>query len=343
MNIPWYQCGTTDMSQILSSRVRLARNIKKYPFQKKLTDKDAAAMVLDVKLAVSKEGATRMFHQLNIQELGETEQNVFLEKHIVSPEFLRGTLPKGLLVSDDQNVSVMVNEEDHLRIQSVYPGDGLATAFETANEIDDLIEESLEFAFHSEYGYLTACPTNIGTGLRASYMIHLPCLELSDQLKKIAQHIATLGITLRGIYGEGTAPMGSIYQISNQRTLGKTEEDIITTLQNVTKDVINHENHARDNFLATRRNYLEDKVCRSHGLMSCCRIMTTQEAMGRLSDIRLGYLSGLLDAPKPAKPIYQIMMGIGSGHLQRIAGKDMNDQERDIARATYLREVFTSK
>jgi len=340
MNTPWYQSELIDQNQILSSRVRLARNIKKYPFQKKLSAKDASAMVLEAKLSVIRVGNNMPFHQLDILELSETEQKVFLEKHLVSPEFLRGTLPKGLLVSDDQNMSVMLNEEDHIRIQSVCPGDGLERAFETANQIDDLIEESIEFAFHSEYGYLTACPTNVGTGLRASYMIHLPCLDISGQLKDIVPHITKFGITLRGIYGEGTAPMGSIYQISNQRTLGKSEEDIINDLQNVTKNVIDHENQARDKFIKTRRNYLEDKIYRAYGILKYSRKITAQEAMDLISDVRLGFLSEILDAPKPSKQLYQIMMEIQPGHLQRIAGQEMSDTERDTARAKYLRETF---
>ena len=260
MTAPWYQSEQTDHNQILSSRVRLARNVKKYPFQKKLTAKDAAAMVLEAKLAVTRVGSNRLFHQLDILGLSETEQKVFLEKHLVSPEFLRGSLPKGLLVSDDQNISVMINEEDHIRIQSVCPGDRLSGAFETANQIDDLIEETIEFAFNSEYGYLTACPSNVGTGLRASYMIHLPCLDISGQLKNIVPHMTKFGIVLRGIYGEGTAPMGSIYQISNQRTLGKSENDIIDDLQKVTQNVITHENQARDKLLKSGKEYIYDKL-----------------------------------------------------------------------------------
>ena len=340
MSTPWYQSELTDKSQILSSRVRLARNIKKYPFQKKLTSKDATAMVADTKRAVDRDGNSKLFHQLDIQDLGDTEQKVFLEKHIVSPEFIRGILPKGLLISDDHNVSVMINEEDHIRIQSVYPGDGLAEAFEKANQVDDLIEESIEFAFHADYGYLTACPTNVGTGLRASFMIHLPCLDKADQLKTLVPHIAKFGITIRGIYGEGTAPMGSIYQISNQRTLGRSEEDIINDLRNVTKNIIDHENKARDTFLATRQEYVEDKVYRAYGILSHCRTISTQEAMNLLSDIRFGFLSELLDVNKPTKPIYQIMIDIQPGHLQRIEGHDMNDSERDVKRANYLRECF---
>ena len=342
MTTPWYQDCKTDESPILSSRVRLARNIKKYRFQKKLTPDSAKSMVMEAQaaLTLANENVSRFFHRMDIHGLNETEQKVFLEKHIVSPEFLKGGQPRGLLISDDQNVSIMLNEEDHVRIQSIQPGDALREALFSANQIDDLIEESVEFAFHPEYGYLTACPTNIGTGLRASYMIHLPFLEKSDSLKNLLPVISKFGVTLRGIYGEGTAPMGSIYQISNQTTLGKSEEDILQGLQNVTRNVINHENSARDRMLNVHRDEIENNIYRAYGILAYSRKITAKEAMDLLSQIRLGYLLGILDAPKPERQIYQIMMEIQPGHLQRLAGLEMSERERDVDRATYLRKLF---
>jgi len=338
----WYQDSKTDEGQILSSRVRLARNIKKYPFQQKLSVQGATSMVQDAQAAIthSSEAVNRFFHQMDIQGLGETEQKVFLEKHIVSPEFLKGNLPQGLLISDDQNISIMLNEEDHVRIQSIRAGDGINEALTLANQVDDLIEESVEFAFHADYGYLTACPTNTGTGLRASYMIHLPCLERNDQIKKLLPAISKFGITLRGIYGEGTEPMGSIYQISNQTTLGKSEQDIIQCLQHVTKNVIENEISAREKMLSNKRAELEDSIYRAYGILAYSRKINAKESMSLLSQIRLGYLVGLLDKPKPAKQIYQIMMEIQPGHLQRVAGREMGEHERDAARAIYLRDIF---
>jgi len=339
MTGPWYQNAVTDQRQILSSRVRLARNISKYRFQQKLTPEDATKMIQEAGGALSRAGA-KMFHQMDITALGETEQKVFLEKHIVSPEFLKGTLPRSLMISDDQNISVMLNEEDHIRIQSIQAGDMLSEALAMANQIDDLIEESIELAFHRDYGYLTACPTNTGTGLRASFMIHLPCLERTDLLKKQLPTISKVGITLRGIYGEGTAPMGSIYQISNQTTLGKSEEDIVQGLQNVTNEIIEQENQAMDKLVTHHRDDTENAIYRAYGTLAYSRKITAKEAMDMLSLIRLGCMAGLLDIEKPGKPIYQIMMEIQPGHLMRIAGREMSEAERDIARAKYLRELF---
>jgi protein arginine kinase len=340
MNTPWYQEPITDESEILSSRVRLARNFKKYPFRRKLSPAAASAMVGEATEAVTMAG--NFFRNLEMQTFSKTEQTVFLEKHIVSPEFINGNLPKGLLISDDQNVSVMLNEEDHVRIQSIKPGDDLKSAFETASQIDDLIEERVEFAFHTEYGYLTACPTNTGTGLRASYMIHLPALSKSDNYLSthLFSNIAKFGVAIRGLYGEGTAPMGSIYQISNQNTLGKSEEDIIISLQSVTRNVIAQEQQARQKMEESNRRFLEDVAYRAYGILSNARMITAAEAMNLLSDIRLGYLFGLLSKPKPAKRIYEIMMEIQPGHLQRTHGMDMDEVQRDINRADYLRKIF---
>jgi len=332
---PWFTQSVTDESPILSSRIRLARNLRKYPFHQKLNAPGATEMVAEITQAVPAD-----FHKMDMHSLSEAEQKVFLEKHVVSPEFLRGTLARGLVISSDQNISVMVNEEDHIRIQSVKPGDALVDALSTANAVDDRIEETLEYAFHAEYGYLTACPTNTGTGLRASYMIHLPFLERTDKIKSLLPAITKFGITLRGIYGEGTESMGGIYQISNQTTLGKTEEDIIEVLQNMTRNVMEHEEKARDKMLTTHRADQENMIYRAYGVLAYSRKITAKEAMDLLSEVRLGYLYNLLDRPKPAKQIYQIMMEIQPGHLQRLAGREMDEAERDYARAAYLREIF---
>ena len=342
MTNPWYQDEKTDSGQIISSRVRLARNIKKYRFSQKLNPETATEMVKEAQDAISfaNERVGRFFNKLDLKDLGPAEQKTFLEKHILSPMFLKGNLPKGLLISNDQNISIMLNEEDHVRIQSIRPGDDLGAALEMANQVDDLIEERIDYSFHPYYGYLTACPTNTGTGLRASYMIHLPCLEKSDLFKSLLPAVSKFGITIRGIYGEGTASMGSIYQISNQATLGKSEQDILECLQNVTKNVIEQETKAREKMLNSRKDDLENAIYRSYGILVYSKKISAKEAMDLLSQIRLGYLTGLLDRPRPDRQIYQIMMEIQSGHLQKMAGWEMDNVQRDTARAKYLREIF---
>lgn len=343
MSGTWYQDAKIDEGQILSSRVRLARNLKKYPFRQMLKADGAQKMILETMCAIKNDrtALSPLFRTLEISQFNETEQKVFVEKHIVSPEFLKNKLPRGLLLKEDENVSIMLNEEDHVRIQTITAGDDLSTAFELAGRIDDLIEESVEYAFDKDYGYLTSCPTNTGTGLRASFMIHLPILEKTGQLKNLLPAISKFGIAIRGLHGEGTESMGGIYQISNQITLGKSEQDIVDSLQNVTRNIIEKEKWMREKMLEQHRFDMENNICRAYGILAYGKKISAKEAMDLLSEIRLGYISGLLDLPKPNKCIYQIMMEIQPGHLQRMAGQELSEQSRDSMRAEYLRKLFS--
>ncbi|MCL2461886.1 MAG: ATP--guanido phosphotransferase, partial [Defluviitaleaceae bacterium] len=237
----WYCEEKADLSPIISSRVRLARNIRKYPFQAKISEAASREMVEET--ASLLEGR---FTPIDFDKMPEIEKRALLERHCVSPEFMRVTKPKGLLLRDDERVSIMLNEEDHVRIQAISPGEDIDNAWASANSIDDMIEESVEYAFEKDYGYLTSCPTNTGTGMRASYMAHLPLMERTGHLRNVLPSITKFGYTLRGIYGEGTEPLGSIYQISNQVTLGKSEEEIIKGLRNVAGQMVDIENRLRE-------------------------------------------------------------------------------------------------
>ena len=337
----WYQDMRTDEGPIISARVRLARNVKKYPFRSKLPKEQAHDMVAETTAALMNEPVwAEQFKLLNPFEYSDIDQRMFIEKHIISREFARNDLPKGLLLQDDFNVSIMINEEDHIRIQTLCPGDDINSCWESANRIDDLIEESLEFAFDKDYGYLTACPTNVGTGMRASFMIHLPMLEKTGQLKNLLPAIGKFGIAIRGIYGEGSESMGGIFQISNQVTLGKSEADIIQGLQSVTKNVIDKENWLREKMLEKHGLDIENNIFRAYGVLTYSRKVTVKEAMDMLSEIRLGYAMGILDLPKPDKGIYQIMMEIQPGHLMREAGQELDETAQDVARADYLRRTI---
>ena len=225
----WYENDKCSDGIIISSRVRLARNLKKYNFHNKLSNADAERMINEVKDSItgSRTVFGEQFKYIAINSLNENEKFALVEKHVISPELMKSSKPCGVLVKDDETISIMLNEEDHIRIQAISAGDDLDTAFDLADKIDNLIEESVEYAFSEKYGYLTSCPTNVGTGLRASYMMHLPELERTGQIKNVMQAISKFGITVRGIYGEGSDAMGSIYQVSNQVTLGQSEADII--------------------------------------------------------------------------------------------------------------------
>lgn len=337
---PWYQDNITDDGLIISSRVRLARNLKNHLFHRKMDSDDAVSIVNGVKKTIDKINKKRQFNPLMTQDLRKIDEQTFLEKHIVSPRYLECKTSKSVYVDMYQNVSIMVNEEDHVRIQSVCPGNDLATVLTVANEIDNALEKYLDFAFDSKLGYLTACPTNVGTGLRASYMMHLPCMDKTNLLKKLFPYIARMGMTVRGIYGEGTVPMGSIFQLSNQVTLGKKEAQIIKTLSSVAENIINRELQVRDEINKNRPYYLMDKAHRAYGILAFARKLGIHEAMSYLSDVRLGYVMGVLEIPRLQEPIYQTMMEIQPGHLHFAAGKNMNEDDTDIARAVYLRSVF---
>jgi len=337
----WYKHNVTEDSQILSSRVRLARNISGYPFQRKLTKTDASDIVKKVSNAVS--AANKSLHNhLELQELCHLSTQVFVEKHVASLRFLANELPKGIFSDDFHNTSIMVNEEDHIRIQTIEPGNDINWAYSHANKIDDLLENQLEFAFDKELGYLTACPSNVGTGLRASYMLHIPCLDKTDLLGKLAPFIQKFGMTMRGIYGEGTIPAGSIYQLSNQTTLGKTEKRILSELQIAADILIERENQALDKILTTRKSFLQDKVYRAYGILSQCRKISAKEALALLMDVRLGFFAKVLDAPMPEKPLYQIAMEVQPGHMHLVADSADNLENLEIARADYLRGIFTN-
>ncbi len=338
----WYADAGVNNSVIISSRVRIARNIKKYPFPARLGREAAEKMIGETVSAIKNERTPLgdYFDFININENTDVEKRAKLEKHIVSPEFLKNDNPKGLLLQRDEKVSIMINEEDHIRIQSINAGNGIDSAWDIANKIDDLIEEAVEYAFDKDLGYLTSCPTNTGTGLRASFMVHLPMLERTGQLRVILSAVSKFGMTLRGIYGEGTEPLGGIYQISNQITMGKSEQDIISSLKRVTEQIIEKESTTREKLFSEHKIDMEDRVYRSFGILQNCRKITAKEAMDLLSELRLGYLSHVANLPNINTSIYGIMMSIQPGNLISHAKCDLTEYERDIYRADFLRDMF---
>ncbi len=336
----WYNSLETDNNIVISSRIRLARNIKKYPFSSKLTEEQSVKLIEDVKNSIKNEKTSfgDSFDFINISEKSDVEKYALFENHSISSDFLDKDKPSGVLIKDDETISIMINEEDHIRIQTVLPGYNLEKAWDTADKIDDLIEESVEYAFDENYGYLTSCITNVGTGMRASFMIHIPLIEMFDQIENLSQAISKFGMTLRGIYGEGSEPLGGIYQISNQVTLGKCEKEIIEALQNVTNQIVEQENMLRNKLLTEHKIDIEDKIFRSYGILKNCRKISSKEAMRLLSDLRLGITSGIIKLENQNANIYSIMMNIQPGNLMKYMNKNGTSEERDIERAKYIRE-----
>lgn len=324
---------------VLSSRIRLARNLEEYKFPALLTNEEGQAIISKLEEMVKGPGLTAFGNMelLTMHEIQPLQKRVLVEKHLISPHLAEDSPFGACLLSENEEISVMVNEEDHIRIQCLFPGLQLTQALEAANVIDDWLEGNLKYAFIEDLGYLTSCPTNVGTGLRASVMMHLPGLILTQQINAIIPAINQLGLVVRGIYGEGSEALGNIFQISNQITLGKSEEDIVEDLISVVRQLIAQERSAREALEKTSRIQLEDRVFRSFGILSNSRIIETKEAARCLSDVRLGIDMGYIkDISRTI--LNELMILTQPGFLQQYAGGPLRPEERDIRRAGLIRE-----
>lgn len=338
----WYESEKCENGIIISSRVRLARNLKKYNFYNKLANSEAEKMINDVKNSIL-DGRTAFGQQFKYAAVNSMDQNekfAMVEKHIISPELMKSNKPCAVLYKDDETISIMLNEEDHIRIQAISPGDNIDEAFDIADKIDNLIEESVEFAFSEKYGYLTSCPTNVGTGLRASYMMHLPELERTGQIRNVIQAISKFGITVRGIYGEGSEAMGSIYQVSNQVTLGQSENEIINNLKKVAAIIVQREIELQKKVYESNRDDIEDKIWRSYGILKTARKISGKEAMQLISNLMEGRSMGIEKLPKCSIGFVELMINIQPAGLQLLNNREMLPSERDKYRAEYIRKTF---
>ncbi|OCA91700.1 protein arginine kinase [Pseudobacillus wudalianchiensis] len=319
---------------VLSSRVRLARNLEDYHFPSLLKADQAEEMIARISEGVQEK---YLLELLKMEDLSSLQKRVLVEKHLISPYLADTSAYGAVLLSESEDISIMVNEEDHIRIQCLSPGLQLKETLKKANDLDDAIEAKVKYAFDEQRGYLTSCPTNVGTGLRASVMIHLPGLILTQQLNRIVPAISQLGFVVRGIYGEGSEALGNIFQISNQLTLGKSEADIVEDLISIVHQIIAHEQSAREALANTSSIRLEDKVFRSYGVLTNSRIIETKEAAQCLSDVRLGIDIGYIDNVSRSI-LNELMILTQPGFLQQYAGGPLRPEERDIRRAALIRE-----
>lgn len=276
------------------------------------------------------------FVLIRMNETQPLAKRVLVEKHLISPNLAESRFG-GCLLSENEEISVMLNEEDHIRIQCLFPGFQLANALKAANQIDDWIEEQVDYAFSEKRGYLTSCPTNVGTGIRASVMMHLPALALTRQMNRIIPAINQLGLVVRGIYGEGSEAIGNIFQISNQMTLGQSEEDIVDDLNSVTAQLIEQERSARKALYQTSKIELEDRVYRSLGILANCRMIESKETAKCLSDVRLGIDLGIIKGLS-SNILNELMILTQPYFLQQYSGGALEPNERDIKRAAIIRE-----
>ncbi|SDC47878.1 protein arginine kinase [Shouchella lonarensis] len=336
---PWMKVAGTDDDIVLSSRIRLARNIQDYSFPLLASEEEAAAVVKHVQevFQTSEEGTLTGAQIIAMDELEANEKRMLVEKHLISPHLAERSHHGLVLLSADESLSVMVNEEDHLRIQCMSPGFSLEQSFQAANAMDDWLESHMTYAFDEQYGYLTSCPTNVGTGLRASVMVHLPALAMTQHLQQILPAINRFGLVVRGIYGEGSEALGNLFQISNQLTLGKTESDMITDLQGVVKQLIKQEREAREALWQHSQLKLSDRVMRSLGILTHSYMIDSKEATRRLSDVRLGVSLGLIDRIS-LDMLNELVILTQPGFLQQYAQMVLTPEQRDEKRATLIRE-----
>jgi protein arginine kinase len=337
--LKWYEQIVPDSDVVISSRVRLARNLEKYPFSEKITEEQAIALVNEVKGITSSlsDKANRKFYACNISTLSEIDKSAMVERHIVSPLLAEKQQTTGLILSEDETISVMINEEDHVRIQAIVGGMNLGLAYKEADKIDDIAYDILHFAYDEKYGYLTSCPTNAGTGIRASCMVFLPALTSARLIQKLIEEVGKYGVTIRGIYGEGTKSLGSIYQISNQKTMGISEYEIIENLKRIVAQVVKQERKRREYMLSVSADEIEDQVYRSYGILKYARQISSDDAMTLLSQLKFGADCGLIQFDREFN-VHKLMMGVQPGSLQWTLGKNVGSTTRDQSRAEYIRK-----
>lgn len=337
----WMRGKGPDADVVISSRIRVARNMKGLPFPILATNQQSAIVLKRLLAVMTDRTHTKLgpFYELKLTELNDNEKQVLVEKHLISPGLVNESRNGAVIVSEDESVSIMINEEDHLRIQCLYPGLQIHEAWERASLIDDIFESHVDYAFDEKHGYLTSCPTNIGTGIRASVMMHLPALVMTQQINLILQAVTQVGLAVRGIYGEGSEAIGNLFQISNQITLGQSEAEIIDNLYSVVKQLIEHEKVAREQLLTGNRTRLTDRICRSYGILKHAVIMDSKEAAQRLSDIRLGSDLSILPHIQPAA-LNELLIMTQPGFLQHKYDMLLTAEERDSYRAKMIRETL---
>ncbi len=334
--------GSGPMSDVVfSSRIRLARNVSGFMFTSRADAEQQNEILSLIRDQVMSSDLRHSVWYIDMQRLDELTREILVERHIISKPFSDAENPRGLILSRDESTALMINEEDHLRMQVLASGLQLDESYDRISKIDDLLEDKIDFAFSSRYGYLTACPTNVGTGMRVSVMLHLPALKITGQIDKIFQAAKDMHLAIRGLFGEGTEPTGDLYQLSNQITLGKSEKQIIDELvHEVVELIVRYERKARENLLRDRRLPLEDKIFRALGILSNARVMSSEEALYLLSFIRLGIHLELIDNISLDR-INKIFLLIQPGHLQHIYQQVLDPAQRDQVRAEFIRKNLT--
>jgi len=338
----WLRGSGPESDIVISSRIRLARNLADYPFITKATDQDRSRIEKILREAVMGIDQPDRLMYLDVERLPTLDRQFLVERHLISREHAESHGARAVAIDVDETYSIMINEEDHLRIQVMHSGLDLQSTWDQINRIDDIIEQRVTYAFHPRLGYLTACPTNVGTGIRVSVMLHLPGLVLARQIEKVFRSLQKISLAVRGLYGEGSQAMGDFYQISNQVTLGRSEQDIIKQVGDIVPVIINYERQAREFLVRESHENLHDRVSRAYGILRTAQTISSEETMSLLSSVRMGVNLGLIeDLEIPT--VNELFIQTQPAHLQKITGTELDSADRNIERARFLRQHLSKQ
>jgi len=336
--VAWLDAGGPDSDIVVSSRIRVARNIEGYPLKVKLKGEQEAELESAVVSGIERAGLAANLSYDPLKDKDPVHRRLLFERHLISMEHLKAEGHHGVAYTPVGDVSVMVNEEDHLRIQVLGAGLQLSALLQKIDGLDEKLAEQLDYSFHSQFGFVTSCPTNVGTGMRLSVMLHLPALVLSKLIEKVFNAVNKMNLAVRGFYGEATEASGDFYQISNQITLGKTPDDLLAELDKTIPKIVSYEREVRRGLVdEDERKILDDKVWRAFGILTSARTISSEEAMHLLSHVRMGVNLGILTSLK-LETLNELFVVTQPGHLQQREGRTLKQEERDITRATYIRE-----
>jgi len=341
----WLKGSGPESDIVISSRIRLARNLADYPFLARSTESDREQIERILSDQIANLTSSKRLDvdtlYINVGALNHLDRQFLVERQLISREHAESNGARAVVIDQSEKFSVMINEEDHLRFQVMQSGLNLETAWQQINNLDDLIEEQITYAYSDRFGYLTACPTNVGTGIRVSVMLHLPALVITRQIEKVFKSLQKISLAVRGLYGEGSQAMGDFYQISNQITLGLTEEELIGKVSDIVPVLIDYERQARDFLIRESHETLHDRVSRAFGILRTAQTISSEETMHLLSSVRMGVNLGLIEEVE-IPTINKLFIHTQPAHLQKISGGELDSSDRNIERATYLRKHLNS-
>jgi protein arginine kinase len=333
----WLRGSGPDSDIVISSRIRLARNLAQFAFPNRADDDAKTQIEVMLRSHLDELRIGTKLSYVDVARLETLDRQFLVERQLISREHAEAHGSRGVGIGDAENLSLMINEEDHIRMQVLRSGLALDECWTAINKLDDAVEEFVTYAFNDQLGYLTACPTNVGTGIRVSVMLHLPALVLSTEIKKVFAALQKISLAVRGLYGEGSQAMGDFYQISNQITLGKSEEQLINEIRDVVPNIISYERRVREELVKTDRQRLHDKVSRAYGTLKSAQSISSEETMLLLSSVRMGINLGLIDDLQ-IPTVNELFIYTQPAHLQKLRHEHLKSAERNVARATYLRQ-----